>query len=110
MLHAHAKQQPTFLLCILNTQPTQISCHHRRRQQHDSIIKIKDGVGCYMRQICGMVFHESSNAGSVMEETSSRPKDDDFQGFSNKEISTSTFLDMVCIIRSFDDVNSNNVK
>jgi hypothetical protein len=33
----------------------------------------------------GMVFCESSNAGSIMEETSSKLRDDDLQGFPNEE-------------------------
>jgi hypothetical protein len=38
----------------------------------DNIIaswKKSDGVGCYIQHNLGMVFLESSNAGSVMEET-----------------------------------------
>jgi hypothetical protein len=45
--------------------------------EDDSIIalwKKNYGAGCYMRHILDMVFHESSNAGLFMEETSSRSR------------------------------------
>jgi hypothetical protein len=32
------------------------------------------GVGCYIHHISGMVFHESSNTGSILEKTSSRSR------------------------------------
>jgi hypothetical protein len=31
-----------------------------------------DGVGCYIWHTSGMVFHESSNAGLIVEETYSK--------------------------------------
>jgi hypothetical protein len=34
----------------------------------------KMSVGCYMWYILGIVFHESSNAGLIMEDTSSRSR------------------------------------
>jgi hypothetical protein len=39
-----------------------------------NIVEKNDGVGCYIRRISGMVFHESSNAGLITKETSSRSR------------------------------------
>jgi hypothetical protein len=42
--------------------------------KRDRIMEKIDGVGCYIWHILGIVFLESSNAGLIMEETSSRSR------------------------------------
>jgi hypothetical protein len=68
------------------------------------------GVACCVQHIFGMVFCESSNADLVMEETSSNLEVDDLQGFHIKEIRKSGILDLVCAVRSFENVNKNNTQ
>jgi hypothetical protein len=36
--------------------------------------------------------------------------EDNFQGFPNKDINKSEILDMVCAVRSFENVNKDNVE
>jgi hypothetical protein len=37
-------------------------------------------------------------------------EEDDLQGFPNKEISKSKIIDMVCTMRSFENIDKDNVK
>jgi hypothetical protein len=52
-----------------------------------------------------MIFYESSNAASIVEETSSTLQEDNLQGFANEEISKSEVLDMMCAMRSFENIH-----
>jgi hypothetical protein len=56
--------------------------------EDDSIIALwrkSDGVGCYIWHISGMVFHESSNADSIIwRKLLPDLEDDDMQGFPNE--------------------------
>jgi hypothetical protein len=70
--------------------------------------KKNDGVGCNKRRITGTVFCESSNLSwrNVLPDL----KYDDLQGFPIEEISKSEVLDMVCAMRSFENVNEENTE
>jgi hypothetical protein len=50
-----------------------------------------------------MVFHKTSDASLIVGETSSRSRRD-MQRFHNEEISKSVVFDMVCAMRSFENI------
>jgi hypothetical protein len=51
-----------------------------------------DSTGCYIQRILGMVFHESSNAGLIVEETSLQIYKMIFKAFLMKKSECPKFL------------------
>jgi hypothetical protein len=70
----------------------------------------KNDVGCFIWCISSFVFHEPSNADSIVHKLPSDLEEDDLQGFPNNEISKSEILDMMCAMKSSENNDEDNVE
>lgn len=61
-----------------------------------------------MWHISGM-FCESSNAGLIIEETSSVSKEDSVEGFPIEKTIKTKILGLVCAMRSFENIDKDNI-
>jgi hypothetical protein len=57
-----------------------------------------------------MVFRESSNAEFIMRKFVPDLENDNLQGFINDELNKFKFLDTMCAVRSFRNVDKDNIK